>query len=118
MRLDAADRDIAAGELTGSPTVHAYQCKTPRSKSLQAGTASKCTKPQILVSLTSISTAQLGTQLASTPSNMLWTSFVAILMLWCVAIATSFTLSGLIHLLPVCAAAVAFIGRMQARDLI
>jgi len=50
--------------------------------------------------------------------DMLWTSFVAILTLWCVAIATSFTLSGLIHLLPVCAAAVAFVGRMQARDLI
>ena len=49
---------------------------------------------------------------------MLWTSFVAILTLWCVAIAASFTLSGLIHLLPVFAAAVAFVGRMQARDLI
>jgi hypothetical protein len=48
---------------------------------------------------------------------MLWTSFVTILMLWCVGIVTSFTLSGLIHLLPIAAAAVAFVGRMQARDL-
>jgi hypothetical protein len=48
---------------------------------------------------------------------MLWTSFVTILMLWCVGIVTSFTLSGLIHLLPVLAAAVAFAGKMQARDL-
>ena len=49
--------------------------------------------------------------------DMLWTSFVTILMLWCVGIVTSFTLSGLIHLLPIVAAAVAFVGRMQARDL-
>jgi hypothetical protein len=49
--------------------------------------------------------------------DMLWTSFVTILMLWCVGIVTSFTLSGLIHLLPVLAAAVAFAGKMQARDL-
>jgi hypothetical protein len=34
-----------------------------------------------------------------------------------VGIVTSFTLSGLIHLLPIAAAAVAFVGRMQARDL-
>jgi hypothetical protein len=49
---------------------------------------------------------------------MLWTSFVTILMLWCVGIATSITLSGLIHLLPVFAAAVAVAGKMQCRDLI
>ena len=49
---------------------------------------------------------------------MLWTSFVSILMLWFVGVATSVTLSGLIHLLPVLAAAVAVAGKMQYRDLI
>jgi hypothetical protein len=48
-------------------------------------------------------------------SDVLWTSFAFILLLWCVAVATSFTLSGFIHVLPFMAAVVATIGTIQSR---
>ena len=48
---------------------------------------------------------------------MLWTLFVTLLVLWGVGLVASFTLSGLIHLLPVMAAAVALAGTIQMRRL-
>ena len=51
-------------------------------------------------------------------SPMLWTAFVASLLLWFVGIATSFTLSGFIHVLPLIAAFVALVGTIQNRELI
>lgn len=50
--------------------------------------------------------------------SMLWTSFVTLLSLWLVALATSFTLSGFVHLLPLMAAVVALLGTVQARPII
>jgi hypothetical protein len=50
--------------------------------------------------------------------GMLWTFFVSLLFLWCVGLATSFTLSGFIHLLPIMAGVVALVGTIQRRQLI
>jgi hypothetical protein len=50
--------------------------------------------------------------------SMLWTFFVVLLFLWCVGVATSITLSGFIHLLPIMAAVVALLGTIQRRQLI
>jgi hypothetical protein len=49
---------------------------------------------------------------------MLWTCFVTLLFLWCVALIASFTLNGFIHVLPFVAAVVAFVGTIQGRNLI
>jgi hypothetical protein len=49
---------------------------------------------------------------------MLWTFFVMLLFLWCVGLATSVTLSGFIHLLPIMAGVVALVGTFQRRQLI
>ena len=49
---------------------------------------------------------------------MLWTAFVTILLLWCLGLATSFTLSGFIHVLPFMAAAVAVVATRQNREII
>ena len=49
---------------------------------------------------------------------MLWTSFVALLVLWCVGLATSVTLNGYIHLLPLLAAIIAGIGTLQRGQLV
>ncbi len=49
---------------------------------------------------------------------MLWTTFVTSLLLWCLGLVTSVTLSGLIHLLPLLAAAVVLVGTIQARRFI
>ena len=48
---------------------------------------------------------------------MLWTLFVALLVLWCIGLATSLTLSGFIHVLPLMAGVVALIGTIQRRQL-
>jgi hypothetical protein len=48
---------------------------------------------------------------------MLWTLFVMLLFLWCIALATSITLSGFIHLLPLMAGVVALVGTIQRRQL-
>jgi len=48
---------------------------------------------------------------------MLWTLFVILLFLWGIGLATSFTLSGFIHLLPLMAAVVALVGTIQRRQL-
>ena len=47
---------------------------------------------------------------------MLWTAFVTILLLWCLGIVMSFTLSSLIHLLPLMAAGVAVAGSIKVRS--
>jgi uncharacterized protein DUF5670 len=47
---------------------------------------------------------------------MLWTAFATTLLLWCVGIVTSFTLSGFIHVLPLMAAIIAVIGTIQSRS--
>jgi hypothetical protein len=49
---------------------------------------------------------------------MLWTCFVTLLFLWCVAIVASFTLNGFIHVLPFVAVVVALVGTIQGLDLI
>ena len=49
---------------------------------------------------------------------MLWTAFMTVLLLWCVGSATSFTLSGFIHVLPLVAAVLAIVGTIQSRRLI
>jgi hypothetical protein len=49
---------------------------------------------------------------------MLWTSFVTLLFLWCVALLASITLAGFIHLLPVMAAGCAVAGTIQRRELV
>ena len=49
---------------------------------------------------------------------MLWTAFVTIVLLWCLAIAVSFTLGGFIHIMPVLAAVTAVAGNRQRRELI
>ena len=47
---------------------------------------------------------------------MLWTSFVVLLFLWCIAIVASVTLGGFIHFLPVIAGVVAFVGTVTSRQ--
>lgn len=96
----------------------AYWSKTLRSDCLQRHGSARASIANIPHLLLLSSTVQLRYVACFHFGNMLWTSFVTILMLWCVGIVTSFTMSGLIHLLPVLAAAVAFVGKMQARDLI
>jgi hypothetical protein len=49
---------------------------------------------------------------------MLWTFFVTFLFMWCVGLATSLTLHGLIHILPLMAAVVALVGTIQRRPII
>ena len=49
---------------------------------------------------------------------MLWTCFVTLLFLWVLGVATSLTLNGLIHLLPVAAATLAAIGTFRRRQFI
>jgi hypothetical protein len=49
---------------------------------------------------------------------MLWTSFVTLLLLWCIGLATSVTLSGYIHVLPLMAAVVAGVGSFQRDPLV
>jgi hypothetical protein len=49
---------------------------------------------------------------------MLWTCFVALLFLWFVGLATSVTVNGFIHILPVAAAGVALVGSRQGRQLV
>ena len=51
-------------------------------------------------------------------STLLWTAFVTLLLLWCLGIATSITLSGFIHVLLLIAAAVAVAGTVKNRELI
>jgi len=48
---------------------------------------------------------------------MLWTLFVSVLFMWALGVVTSVTLSGLIHLLPVAALAIAIVGTVQTRRL-
>jgi hypothetical protein len=48
---------------------------------------------------------------------MLWTLFVTLLLVWCIGLATSLTLSGFIHLLPLMAGVVALVGTIQRRQL-
>jgi hypothetical protein len=48
---------------------------------------------------------------------MLWTCFVILLFLWCVGVATSLTMSGFIHVLPLAAVAVALVGSFQRKQL-
>jgi hypothetical protein len=50
--------------------------------------------------------------------RMLWTCFVTLLFLWCVALVASVTLNGFIHVLPFVAAVVALVGTIQGRNLI
>jgi hypothetical protein len=49
---------------------------------------------------------------------MLWTFFVTLLFVWCLGLATSFTLHGGIHLFPLMAAVVALVGTIQRREVI
>jgi hypothetical protein len=49
---------------------------------------------------------------------MLWTCFVALLFLWFIGVATSLTMNGFIHVLPLAAAAVALAGSFQRRQLV
>ena len=49
---------------------------------------------------------------------MLWTSFVTFLLVWCLGLATSLTMHGLIHVLPLLAAVVALVGTIQRRPII
>jgi hypothetical protein len=49
---------------------------------------------------------------------MLWTWFVALLFLWLIGVATSLTLNGFIHLLPLAAVGVALAGSFQRRQLV
>jgi hypothetical protein len=49
---------------------------------------------------------------------MLWTCFVALLFLWFIGVATSVTVKGFIHVLPVAAAGVALVGSRQWRQLV
>jgi len=49
---------------------------------------------------------------------MLWTCFVTLVFLWCLALVVSFTLNGFIHVLPFVAAIVALVGTIQGRNLI
>ena len=49
---------------------------------------------------------------------MLWTCFVALLFLWLVGVATSVTVSGFIHIIPVAAVGVALVGSRQRRQLV
>jgi hypothetical protein len=49
---------------------------------------------------------------------MLWTCFVALLLVWFIGVAASLTANGFIHVLPVAAAAIAFAGSLQRRQLV
>jgi hypothetical protein len=49
---------------------------------------------------------------------MLWTCFVGLLFVWVVCVATSMTLSGFVHVLPLVAAGVACAGSFQRRELV
>jgi hypothetical protein len=50
--------------------------------------------------------------------DMLWTCFVALLFLWFIGVATSLTMNGFIHVLPLAAAGVALAGSFQRRQLV
>jgi hypothetical protein len=49
---------------------------------------------------------------------MLWTFFVTSLFFWCVGLATSLTMHGFIHVLPLMAAVIALVGTLQRRPII
>jgi hypothetical protein len=49
---------------------------------------------------------------------MLWTCFVALVFLWLIGVATSLTMNGFIHVLPLAEAGVAFAGSFQRRHLV
>jgi len=49
---------------------------------------------------------------------MLWTFFVTLIFAWCVGLATSLTMHGLIHVFPVMAAVIALVGTIQRRPII
>ena len=51
-------------------------------------------------------------------SNMLWTIFVVLLVLWLLGIVTSYTLSGYIHILLLVAIATVLIRVIQGRKVI
>jgi hypothetical protein len=92
--------------LTDAPTTH-VPAKTRFWQPVTCGTQS-ATKGLNLRS---------GPELKSSEDRMLWTLFVILLFLWGIGLATSFTLSGFIHLLPLMAGVVALVGTIQRRQL-
>jgi hypothetical protein len=50
-------------------------------------------------------------------SNMLWTIFVVLLVLWLMGVVTSYTLGGFIHILLLVAIAVVLIRVIQGRKV-
>jgi hypothetical protein len=73
------------------------------------------TRPFLIWHADCLSNAVLN---SSEENPMLWTTFVTILLVWCLGLVTSVTLSGFIHLLPFMAAVVAVIGSIQSRGII
>ena len=49
---------------------------------------------------------------------MLWTWFVVLLFLWFIGVATSLTMNGFIHVLPLAAVGVALAASFQRRQLV
>jgi hypothetical protein len=49
---------------------------------------------------------------------MLWTCFVALLLVWLIGVATSLTMNGFIHVLPLAAVGVALAGSFQRRHYV
>ena len=51
-------------------------------------------------------------------SNMLWTIFVVLLVLWLMGVVTSYTLGGLIHMLLLVAVAAVLVRVIQGRKVL
>ena len=58
-----------------------------------------------------------GAHLLREKSNMLWTIFMVLVVLWLLGLATSYTLGAFIHLLLVVAVAILLIRLIQGRRL-
>jgi hypothetical protein len=61
---------------------------------------------------------ELGQHCGTRNSDMLWTIFVVLLLLWLVGIVSSYTLGGFIHLLLLAAVVVMLIRIIQGRSAV
>ncbi len=60
----------------------------------------------------------IGLAVSKENTNMLWTIFVILLVLWALGLVTAYTMGGLIHLLLVFALVVLVIRLVQGRKIV
>ncbi len=58
---------------------------------------------------------EIGTIVAGKETNMIWTIFVILLILWVLGLVSSYTMGGFIHILLVVAVIVLVLGLIQRR---